>query len=64
MFDRCARLARKAEFDARARPLAEKARPYLDALYKLPETLTDKDQEQLTQASNWKKAVDAALAAD
>lgn len=57
-------LARKAAFDARARPLAEKARPYLDALYKLPETLTDKDQEQLTQASNWRKAVDAALAAD
>lgn len=56
--------AKKAELDARARPLAEKAKPYIDALYKLPETMTQRDHEQMDQASQWKKAVEAALAPD
>ncbi|KCZ97433.1 hypothetical protein HPO_14676 [Hyphomonas polymorpha PS728] len=64
IFEEDEMLARKAEFDARARPLAEKAKPYLDALYKLPETLTAKDHEQLERANRWKKAVGASLAAD
>lgn len=53
---------KKAELDAQARPLAVKAKPYLDGLYTLPPTLSEMDRAQLEQASAWKKSVEALLA--
>ena len=62
IFDEDEAAGKKAELAAQARPLAVKAKSYLDGLYTLPPTLSEMDRTQLEDASEWKKSVDALLA--
>lgn len=62
LFDEDEAEAKKTELAAQARPLAVKAKPYLDGLYKLPPEISYRDRNQLDQASAWKKPVEALLA--
>lgn len=64
IFDEDEMKARKAELDARARPLAEKGKPYLDALFKLPPLNTGIDDERRREAAIWRKSADKLLAPD
>jgi hypothetical protein len=49
--------AQKAELDAIARPLAEKARPHIDVLMRTPEDQIRVYNGQLDKVSDWDKAV-------
>jgi hypothetical protein len=62
IFDDDEAAAKKAELAAQARPLAVKAKAYLDGLYVLPAEISYRDRGQLDQASVWKKSVEALLA--
>ena len=49
--------AKKAELDAIARPLAEKARPHIDVLMHTPNDQIRIYNDQLDKVADWDKAI-------
>lgn len=54
---------KKAELDALARPLAAKAKPYLDAYFSRPASRASDTDENHRDAVTWRKAVEALTSA-